>query len=60
MKILVDFVGHADLYYSMHLLFEKRLGHELYRPTGEKELGKPIYLLRSRLHQWVPGQYKPP
>jgi glycosyltransferase involved in cell wall biosynthesis len=37
MRFFVDFVGHSDLYYSMHLLFEKRLGHELYRPTGGKE-----------------------
>lgn len=34
MRILADF-HHADLYYSLHLLFEKRLGWELYRPIGE-------------------------
>lgn len=33
MKVLTDF-HHADLYYSLHLLFEKRLGWELYRPIG--------------------------
>jgi hypothetical protein len=32
MKVLIDYVGHADLYYSAHLLFEKRLGWELFRP----------------------------
>ena len=33
MKILTDY-HHGNLYYSLHLLFEKRLGHELYRPIG--------------------------
>lgn len=33
MKVFVDF-HHVDLYYSLHCLFEKRLGWELYRPTG--------------------------
>lgn len=33
MKILADF-HHQDLYYSLQLLFEKRLGWELYRPIG--------------------------
>lgn len=33
MNILVDWIGHADLYYSIHLLFEQRLGHKLYRPS---------------------------
>jgi hypothetical protein len=33
MKILAD-LHHFDLYYSFHLLFEKRLGHTLYRPIG--------------------------
>lgn len=32
MNVLSDFVGHADLYYSMHALFERRLGWTLYRP----------------------------
>lgn len=34
MNVFVDFVGHADLYYSMHALFEKRLGFKLYRPSN--------------------------
>lgn len=33
MKILCDF-HHQDLFYSLQLLFEKRLGFELYRPIG--------------------------
>lgn len=33
MKVLADY-HHGDLYYSLHLLFEKRLGWELYRPIG--------------------------
>lgn len=33
MKIFSD-LHHFDLYYSMQLLFENRLGHELYRPIG--------------------------
>lgn len=33
MKVLADF-HHQDLFYSLQLLFEKRLGWELYRPIG--------------------------
>jgi hypothetical protein len=33
MKVLCD-LHHYDLYYSLQLLFEKRLGWELYRPIG--------------------------
>lgn len=33
MKILADY-HHGGLYHSLHLLFEKRLGWELYRPIG--------------------------
>lgn len=33
MKIFTDY-HHGMLYYSLHLLFEKRLGWELYRPIG--------------------------
>jgi hypothetical protein len=33
MKVFVD-LHHSDLYYSLHLLLEKRLGFELYRPVG--------------------------
>jgi len=34
MKILTDY-HHDDLLYSLHLLFEKRLQMELYRPIGK-------------------------
>lgn len=33
MKVLAD-LHHAELFYSLQLLFEKRLGWELYRPIG--------------------------
>lgn len=33
MKIMAD-LHHADLYQSLILLFERRLGHEVYRPIG--------------------------
>lgn len=33
MNVFVD-LHHIDLYYSLHCLFEKRLGWNLYRPTG--------------------------
>ncbi len=33
MKILVDF-HHADLFHSLSLLFDRRLGWEVYRPVG--------------------------
>ena len=33
LKIFSDF-HHSGLYKSLHLLFENRLGHELYRPIG--------------------------
>ena len=33
MKVFAD-LHHFDLYYSLQLLFEKRLGWELYRPIG--------------------------
>lgn len=35
MNILVDF-HHNDLFFGLQLLFEKRLGHLLYRPIGEE------------------------
>jgi len=32
-RVLADY-HHGALYYSFHLLFEERLGFELYRPIG--------------------------
>jgi hypothetical protein len=34
MNVFVDFTQNNDHYYSLHLLFEKRLGLNLFRPTG--------------------------
>lgn len=34
MNIFCDYIGHADLDYSMHALFEKRLGAKVFRPDG--------------------------
>jgi len=33
MKIFTDY-HHGDLYFSLHLLFEQRMGWEVYRPIG--------------------------
>lgn len=33
MKVFAD-IHHSGLFYSLHLLFEKRLGFEMYRPIG--------------------------
>lgn len=40
MNVLVDFVGHADLFYSMHALFEQRLGFTLFRPELSDDWNK--------------------
>jgi len=40
MKIFTDY-HHADLYYSLHSLFEKRLDIEIYRPVCEKTWFNP-------------------
>lgn len=42
MKVFCDY-HHGDLYHSLHLLFEKRLGWELYRPIGEEWATKGIW-----------------
>ncbi|MHA2040181.1 MAG: hypothetical protein ACW98X_27590 [Promethearchaeota archaeon] len=34
MNVFIDYVGSADLYYSMRVLFEERLNWNLYRPSG--------------------------
>ena len=43
MNVLADYVGHADLYYSLHLLFEKRLRANLFRPMGLEWSGKGFH-----------------
>jgi hypothetical protein len=42
MKILADF-HHVDLFYSFQLLFEGRLGHELYRPIGREWVEEDLW-----------------
>lgn len=44
MNILADF-HHADLYYSLQLLFEKRLGHSLFRPIGIDWYSKGFWMV---------------
>lgn len=34
MNILIDYCGHSDLFYSLFVLFEKRLGFKVYAPYG--------------------------
>lgn len=34
MNVFCDYIGHADLDYSMHALFEERLGAQIFRPTA--------------------------
>lgn len=35
MRVFCDYIGHADLDYSIHRLFEERLGWEVYRPDRQ-------------------------
>lgn len=35
MNVLVDY-HHGNLFYSLHLLFEKRLGYKVFRPIGQE------------------------
>lgn len=41
-RVLADY-HHRDLLFSLHLLFEKRLGFELYRPIGEDWLTRGFW-----------------
>ena len=43
MNVLADYVGHSDLYYSLYLLFEKRLRTNLFRPIGSEWSRKGFY-----------------
>ena len=47
MNILCDF-HHSDLWWSNHLIFEKALGHTLYRPRGMEWFERGYYHQRSR------------
>lgn len=46
MKILVD-THHRDLLYSLHCLFEKRLGWQLYTPLGMKWAEKGYWTMNK-------------
>lgn len=39
-RVLVDNVGHSDLLQTMHILFEERLGGEVYIPEGPEWVEK--------------------
>lgn len=47
MNILADF-HHSDLWWSHHLIFEKALGHTLFRPRGMEWLDRGYYGSISR------------
>lgn len=47
MNILCDF-HHADLWWSNHLIFERALGHTLFRPRGMEWFEKGYYHQRAR------------
>lgn len=46
MNIFVDF-HHPALYYSLYLLFEKRLGHKLFRPIGIDWINKGYWKITN-------------
>ena len=46
MNIFADF-HHPALYYSLYLLFEKRLGHKLFRPIGIDWLNKGYWKITN-------------
>lgn len=71
MKIFCD-MHHIDLFYSLQLLFEKRLGWELYRPIGTEwadegywQIAKPYgnspdtirQFLGLDAHNWESGKF---
>jgi hypothetical protein len=53
-KVLADF-HHEALYYSLHLLFEKRLGFELYRQIGKEWYDEGYWMVRN--HPDAVNQY---
>lgn len=56
MKILCDF-HHSSLFYSLKLLFEDRLGHELYRPIGMDWFDKGYWNYTSNNDRQVIDQF---
>jgi len=49
MKVLTD-LHHRDLFYSNHLLFEKRLGFELFRPIGSEWAKEGLWSIHEVCH----------
>jgi len=65
MNILADF-HHSDLYYSMQLVFEKRLDYNLYRPIGMDwfkqgfwKLAEPYGNKEGTIMQFLGRNHKP-
>lgn len=54
MRVLADF-HHEDLYHSLHLLFEKRLGWELYRQIGTEWYHNDFWMVYN--HPDTANQY---
>lgn len=55
MNVFADYTGHSDLYYSLHALFEERLGGQLFCPKG------PEWQKRGfvKLNPYIPiGKFK--
>jgi len=46
LNVFIDYCGHSDFYYSFHLLFEKRLGGQLFCPEGSEWHEKGFVKLR--------------
>lgn len=63
MNILTDY-HHRDLYFSNHLLLEKRLGFNLYRPIGTEWAGEGWWTIHTACaigtDQTVVGQFLEP
>jgi len=56
MKVFAD-LHHTALYYSLQLLFEKRLGWELYRPAGIDWFEQGYWNLYPGVHKNTADQY---
>ncbi len=55
MNVLADF-HHADLWWSLHILFEKRLGWKLYRPYGMEWYDQGYFHLYGDLRKKDPNR----
>lgn len=56
LKVFAD-LHHTSLFYSLQLLFEKRLGWKLFRPIGIEWYNKGKWLLYPGVHQSTAKQY---